>query len=166
MQLRMICAAATTVGVVATGMLAGTAAAGSSAPCNASPVFAPWGDTANYVKMTAVGSESLSLGADGSASFKAGCVHFLEPQIRLFAINLGSPAASLRVSVQYKDTSNVNHDQTIGSVSGLLSPEQPSPSFSFDSSQLKGNVQVTLTATGSDGDWVVYAVYIDPFCAR
>lgn len=109
-------------------------------------------------------SGAIQLSGSTRATFTASCVNFLEPQVRLFASNAGAHSASLRVSVQYRDTSGMNHDVTIGTVTGAFTG--PSPVFTFAGLNISGNVQVTLTAIGTGANWYVSGVYIDPFRAR
>ena len=159
MRLKTLLLLGTTIAALSTGLLTRAASAANGLPCNATTVFAPWGDTAGYVQMNDVGASK-----SGASVFKASCVNFLEPEIRIVAQNVGDPSATLSVSVQYRDETG-SHDETIGTLSGF-SDSQPSAVLSFDPSQLRGNVQVTLTPSGPSSDWLVSGVYIDPFCAR
>ncbi len=140
------------------GLLAGPASAGTGFPCGATALFAPLGDAAGYVQMHSVRASSTNM------VFRASCVAFLEPQVRIVAQNAGDPAATLTVSAQYTDAAGF-HDDTIGTLSGDSGP-QSSPVFSFAPSGLKGNVQITLTASGPLSDWLVAGVYIDPYMSR
>ena len=140
------------------GLLAGPASAGTGFACGATAQFAPLGDSAGYVQMHAIRSSSTTM------VFKASCVAFLEPQIRIVAQNAGDPSATLTVSAQYPDATG-SHNVTIGTLSGY-SRWQASPVLSFAPSQLKGNVQITLTASGPLSDWLVSGVYIDPYMSR
>jgi len=149
----------TTLASLSIGLLAGPASAGTGFSCGATAQFAPLADAAGYVQMHAIRSSSAT-----SSVFAASCVAFLEPQIRVVAQNVGNPSATLTVSVQYTDATGF-HNNTIGTLSGY-SRWQASPILSFAPSELRGNVQVTLTASGSLSDWLVSGVYIDPYMSR
>lgn len=158
MQPKVLLLLGTTLASLSVGLLAGTASAGTGFACGATAQFAALGDTAGYVQMHAIRSSSTS------SVFKASCVAFLEPQIRVVAQNAGDPSATLTVSAQYTDATGL-HNDTIGTLSSYSS-SQASPVFSFAPSQLTGNVQITLTASGPLSDWLVSGVYIDPFMSR
>jgi hypothetical protein len=157
MQPKALLLLGTTLASLSIGLLAGPASAGTGFRCGATAQFAPLADTAGYVQMQAIGSSSAGV-------FTASCVAFLKPQIRVVAQNTGDPSATLTVSVQYTDATGF-HNDTIGTLSGY-SDSQASPVLSFAPSQLRGNVQVTLTASGPLSDWLVSGVYIDPYMSR
>ena len=148
----------TTLASLSIGLLAGPASAGTGFACGATAQFASLDDSAGYIPMHAIRSSSTNM------VFTASCVAFLQGQVRVVAQNTGDPSATLTVSAQYRDATGF-HDDTIGTLSG--DPDsQVSPVLSFAPSQLKGNVQITLTASGPLSDWVISGVYIDPFKSR
>ncbi len=147
-----------TLASLSIGLLAGSASAGTGFACGATSQFAPLGDAAGYVPMHPVRASSANL------VFKASCVAFVEPQVRVVAQTTGDPSATLTVSAQCTDATGF-HNDTIGTLSGYSSL-QASPVFSFAPSGLKGNVQITLTASGPLSDWLVSGVYIDPYMSR
>jgi hypothetical protein len=169
MRFKAVFGSGAAVLALSVGVVAGAATAGTSAPCGGSAVFAAAGDSSPYVQMHAIGKKttaadgSLTLAGSSSAAFKGSCVAYRLPQVRLFAMNNGDAAATLRVSVQYKDSANQMHDETIGTLSSGSSTMQQSPAFAFDGSLVKGNVQVTLTSGGSGASWIIGGVYIDPY---
>lgn len=156
---------------LATGISAGSAiAGGNKVPCGATPVFAAYGDTLNYIPTSQViGSTSFTVtsnvrvsSAGGTAVFKpTSCVAKLEPVVRFWAQNVGSPAATLTVSADYKDTSGLPHHLAIATLSGY-STWQPTPILSFEAANVAGNIKISLTANGDGADWVVSDVYFDP----
>jgi hypothetical protein len=103
----------------------------ASAVCGAeegSQVFAPWGDTAEYVPAPqgnvedisawdvdddvtvlnenapfSTGSRSLLLTEGGEAVTPAMCISVFHPTIRFFAANTGSPASRLQIEILYED---------------------------------------------------------------
>jgi hypothetical protein len=158
MRFKALLLLGTTLASLSIGLLAGPASAGTGFACGATAQFAPLGDSAGYVQMQAIRSSSTSL------VFTASCIAFLKPQVRIVAKNAADPSATLTVSAQYTDATG-SHSETIGTLSGY-SRSQTSPVFSFAPSQLKGNVQITLTASGPLSDWQVFGVYIDPFMSR
>ena len=88
-----------------------------------------------------------------------GHVSFLDPQVRLLTAKTGNPSGTLTVSVQYTDASG-SHNVTLATFGGS-SRVQPSPALVFNPWQLKGNVQVTLSASPGS-NWVISGVYVDP----
>jgi hypothetical protein len=159
MQVKVLLSLGTILAALSTGVLAGPASARTSDyPCGAAALFASQGDQAGYLEMHAAG------GQRGELVYKASCVHFLEPFVRVVAQNVGDPNSTLTVSVQYKD-SDGSHDDTIGTLSGF-GEMQASPVLAFAPSGFHGNVRVTLTSSGSLSDWLVDGVYIDPYMSR
>ena len=170
MRLKAVLGGGAVAVVLSLGALAGVATAASGTPCGGSAVFAALGDNAHYVQMNAVGGTpnaaangSITLSGSSSAVFKGSCVAFLLPQVRFYAMNAGGAASTLRVSVQYKDSANVSHDDTIGTLSSGYATMRPSPALTFGGSQVNGNVQVTLTPSGAGAKWILGGVYVDPF---
>ena len=169
MRLKAVLGGGAVAVVLSLGALAGVATAASGTPCGGSAVFAPLGDNAFYVQMNAVGGTpsaangSITLSGSTSGVFKGSCVAFLLPQVRFYAMNAGGAASTLRVSVQYRDSANVFHDVTIGTLSSGYATMRPSPALTFGGSQVNGNVQVTLTPSGAGAKWILGGVYIDPF---
>jgi hypothetical protein len=157
MRFKIFLAALTTVGAVVAGSIAGPAAAATN--CSGSQVFAPWGDNASYIQMNSVAGTTGQLGGSTSAVYGGYCTSVVKPQIRLFAKNSGG-WGTLTVSVQYKDTAGVKHDDVIGTLNG--SGSWPSQIMTYGAAA--GNIQVTVTAHG--GNWQVAGVFLDPFCAR
>ena len=158
MQPKALVLVGSTLASLSIGLLAGTASAGTGFACGATAQFASLGDSTGYVPMQAIRASSKT------AVFSGSCVAFLHPQVRIVARNAGNPSATLTVSAQYTDANGV-HNDTIGTLSGYSS-SQVSPVFSFSPTELKGNVQITLTASGPLSDWVVSGVYIDPYMSR
>ena len=166
MRLQVISAITALAAAVGMAVAAGSFAA-NGAPCNASPVFAAWGDTANYIAMNPVGgANALSTVTVGptAATYKASCVGLLNPEVRLVARNVGSASSVLTVSVEFHDATGW-HTKTIGTLSGY-SGKSPSPILGLNATNIKGNVTLTLTTSGAGARWLVSGVYIDPYKLR
>jgi hypothetical protein len=166
MRLQVISAITALAAAVGMTLAAGSLAA-NGAPCNGSPVFSAWGDTASYVAMNPVGSarpsSNVTVGPT-AAVFKGSCVGLLNTDVRLIAQNVGNPSSSLSVSVEFHDATGW-HTKTIGTLSGY-SRMSPSPILSLDATKIKGNVTLTLTASGAGARWLVSGVYVDPYKHR
>jgi hypothetical protein len=163
MRLHVISATTALAAAVALALTAGAFAANGT-PCNASPVFAAWGDTANYVALTPVGGGNASRVVVGPAAvtYKGSCAAFLSPDVRLIARNVGNPSSTLNVSVRFRDATGP-HEVALGALSGS---QNPSPILHFDATDLRGPIAVTLTATGPGARWLVSGVYVDPYKHR
>jgi hypothetical protein len=166
MRLQVISAITALAAAVGMTLAAGSLAANGT-PCNASPVFAAWGDTTNYIAMNPVGgANALSTVTVGpsAAAYRASCVGLLKLDVRLVARNTGNPSSSLTVSAEFQDATGW-HKKTIGTLSGY-SQMSPSPVLSLNAANVWGNVTVTLTASGAGARWLVSGVYIDPYKHR
>jgi hypothetical protein len=162
--------------------------------------FLPWLDPANYVLAPNGGFESgsgswtlaggatvvsgnesyrvhssadthaLSLPAGSSATSSAVCVGLLDPTLRLFAANSGSPLSTLKVDVLYNDITGRATSATVGTLPGTAS-WQPTLPVAFlanlNSLPLVTNgttsVAFRFTAQGKLGGWKIDDVYVDPY---
>lgn len=166
----LVAVAVLTTGIVAGSALAGSNAGGNGAPCGSSPVFAAYGDTLDYIPtQQIIGGEEFAVTsnvrvstAGGAAVFRpASCIGKLEPVIRFWAQNLGGPSSTLAVTVDYKDRSGVIHHQALGTLSGYAG-WQPTPILVFDAAKVYSNIKISLTPNGTGADWLVSDVYFDP----
>jgi len=165
MRLQVISAVTALAAAVALALTTASFAA-NEVPCNASPVFAAWGDSSNYVAMAPVGGARASTVVVGPAAvaYQGSCIGFLNPEVRIVAQNAGDPGSTLTVSIRFQDATGW-HNETIGTLSGY-SRSGPSPILRLDATNLRGNVTVTLSASGRGARWLVSGVYLDPYKCR
>jgi hypothetical protein len=164
MRLQVISAVTALAAAVALALTA-TSFGAHGTPCNASTVFAAWGDTANYVAMTPVGGARASSVVVGPAvSYRGSCIGLHKAEYRLIAQNAGNASSTLTVSARFQDATGW-HSETIGMLTGYAQ-SAPSPILRLHASGLRGNVTLTLSASDSDARWLVSGVYADPYKYR
>lgn len=113
---------------------------------------------------------SLLLEHGDAATFHSGCATRLKPQIRFLARATGG-SGSLRVDITYFDRSGEHTVALTTLDAGAYGSWSPTPALQFlDPArpllrQVRGSVEVTLSATGAAA-WQVDDLYIDPFLRR
>ena len=124
----------------------------------------------NFHVNSAGDAYALSLPAGGSATSRSICVGTLDPTLRLFSVNSGSPLSTLRVDVLFTDALGVSRTATVGTVVNTSSWQPTSPiAFlaNLSSPPLITNgttwVAFRFTAQGSLGGWKIDDVYVDPY---
>jgi hypothetical protein len=158
--------------------------------------FAPWLDPANYVLMTggsletttgwalsggaqlvsgnepfnvnaASDSHSLALPSGSSATTPAFCVNLLRPDLRFFAVNSGSPLATLEVdSITSVLGLKVTTPVGVLLAGSAWQPTLPLPFLDGLLSLTQGTVQFRFTPLGAGSGWRIDDVYVDPFKSR
>jgi hypothetical protein len=120
-------------------------------------------------------SDSHSLYLDSSSSAKTGtvCVGALDPTLRLFVLNAGSPLSTLKVEVLFTDTLGTSRSASIGLLMGTGSWKPTLPlaflaNLAHPPAVTDGKVAVAFrfTPRGSAGRWKIDDVYVDPFKGR
>jgi hypothetical protein len=118
-------------------------------------------------------SYSLLLPQSSSATTSPMCVGILDPTLRLFAVNTGSPFSRLRVEALYIDAFGNSRSATVALLSGYRTWQPTSP-LVFRA-QLTNPPLVTdgttsvafrFTPLGINGQWKIDDVYVDPFKGR
>ncbi|HET9677952.1 MAG TPA: hypothetical protein VFP21_10665 [Solirubrobacterales bacterium] len=116
-------------------------------------------------------SRALSLPAGSSALSPPVCMSIDTPIFRLLTRNTGNPSAGLRVEAIYP-LLGLLRTKTVSTVYGN-STWAPSQQMStvLTLSTLVGTlipsaIQIRITPVGSDGNWQVDDLYIDPFARR
>jgi hypothetical protein len=114
---------------------------------------------------------SLSLPSGSSATTGTTCVELLDPTLRLFAMNSGSPLSLLKVEVLFADASGTPRALPIASMLGgtRWQPTLPMPivaNLLYPPLVTDGKVEVAFRFTpvgfGKSG-WRIDDVYVDPF---
>jgi hypothetical protein len=126
-----------------------------------------------YKVSSSTDSHALFLGARGSATSPWMCVHLLDPTVRLFVKNSGSPLSLLKVEVLFRDPAGLTRSLPVGLLPGLgvwepslpvLYLENATQVLSLDG--LTTRVAFRFTPTGGlllgNGSWTVDDVYVDP----
>jgi len=189
-----VLAASVTGGVVATPASAGGCDATETQP------FLPWLDAAQYVLApggaidTDNGTWQLSGGAavvpgnepyfvhdvtddeslslpSGSAAVTSGfCMRLVDPTIRFFALNSGSPLATLRVEVLFRDgLGAVLGRATIATLTASAEWEPTATILVLANATVPlgtRSVQFRFTPNGTRGAWQIDDLYVDPFLSR
>jgi hypothetical protein len=109
---------------------------------------------------------SLSLALDGSATSAALCVGLGHPTIRFFARNTGSAAATLAVSVQFRDLRGNQRSTPIGLITAgpRWEPTPPLPVTVNALALLTAqDVHFGFSPASGRGEWSVDDVYVDPY---
>jgi hypothetical protein len=114
-------------------------------------------------------AHSLSLPPGSSATTGTTCVELLDPTLRLFVVNTGSPLSTLQVEALYEDVFGTPRAQTIALLfgTGRWRPTLPilslanlhAPPLLTDG---KADVAFRFTPRGL-GSWRIDDVYVDPF---
>jgi hypothetical protein len=177
-----------------------TASAGDGCASTATQPFLPWLDPAHYAlapnggfedgsaswrlrngAVPVTGNEpfyvtaadddsSLALPPGASATSGDVCVHLLDPTLRFFVANEGSPRSTLKVEVLYTNLLGGSSGSTVAVLTGAREwqPTLPLP-FLANLGALPlvtdGTVEVgfRFTAQGDGGEWRIDDVYVDPF---
>jgi hypothetical protein len=114
---------------------------------------------------------SLSLPSGSSATTGTTCVELLDPTLRLFALNSGSPLSLLKVEVLYADASGTPRALPVALMPGgtRWQPTLPMPVLAnllYPPLATAGKVDVAFRFTpvglGKSG-WRIDDVYVDPF---
>ena len=114
--------------------------------------------------------ESLSLPPGSAAETPLVCLQLADPTIRFFALNSGSPLATLKVEVIFRDGLGALLGRaTIATLTAL--PEwQPTPAIPVlaNATVLAGTrwVQFSFTPNGPNGAWQIDDLYVDPWLSR
>jgi hypothetical protein len=121
----------------------------------------------------ATDGHSLVLPPGSSATTAATCVSLLDPSLRLFTVNTGSPLSVLKVEALYTDALGYSRSTTVSLLIGL-NTWQPSLPVAF-LAQLanpplltdgRTSVAFRFTPVGKLGNWKIDDVYVDPFKGR
>jgi hypothetical protein len=177
-----------------------TASAGDGCASTTTQPFLPWLDPASYAlapnggfedgavswrlrngavpvagnepfHVTSAGDDSsLALPPGASATSADVCVRLLDPTLRLFVANAGSPASTLKVEALYTNLLGGSSRSTVAILTGARGwqPTLPLP-FLANLGALplvtSGTVEVgfRFTAQGEGGEWRIDDVYVDPF---
>jgi hypothetical protein len=116
----------------------------------------------------AADSRSLSLPAGSSAVSPPICMSIDTPVFRFLAKNTGDPAAGLRVEATYS-LLGLLRTKTLSTVKAGPSwaPTQELSTVltlsTVMSTVIPSAIQIRITPVGSDGQWTVDDLYIDPF---
>jgi hypothetical protein len=115
-------------------------------------------------------THALSLPTGSSAKTRTMCVSLLDPTVRLFVANSGSPLSTLRVDVLYTDFLGVTRTVPVGIALGtpawqptlpiLFLANLTSPPLITDGTT---SVAFRFTAQGGFGGWRIDDVYVDPY---
>ena len=118
-------------------------------------------------------SYSLLLPSSSSATTSPMCVAILDPTLRLFAVNTGSPFSRLHVEALYIDAFGNSRSPTVAMLSGyrtwrptsplVLSAQLTNPPLITDGIT---SVAFRFTPLGINGQWKIDDVYVDPFKGR
>jgi hypothetical protein len=116
---------------------------------------------------------SLLLPASSSATTTPMCVTMLDPTLRLFVFNTGAQRSNLKVEVLYVDAFGKARSDTIALVSGtrtwkatvplLFRAQLTHPPLITDGTT---SVAFRFTPLGTNGDWKIDDVFVDPFKGR
>jgi len=113
---------------------------------------------------------SLSMPSGASAVSSPACVGTLSPTLRFFARNTGSSSSTLRVDVLYTDALGLRRAIPVGTAGAADTWAPSSPYLVLANITAlplltNGSARVSLgfTAQGTDGDWQIDDVYIDPY---
>jgi len=114
---------------------------------------------------------SLSLPAGSSATSPSTCVGLGEPTLRLFARNTGSLLSTLKVEVQFEDSTGKVRSLTVGLLTGTgtWQPTLPLPVLANLLPLLPNQntaVAFRFTPQGAGGSWRIDDVYVDPWRGR
>jgi hypothetical protein len=116
---------------------------------------------------------SLLLPPDSSATTTPMCVAILDPTVRLFIVNTGSQRSRLEVEVLYTDAFAKSRSATVAILSGSPSwrPTLPLPfraQFTHPPLVTEGTTWVAFrfTPLGTNGNWRIDNVFVDPFKGR
>jgi hypothetical protein len=184
------------IGSVTGARPAHAATTGSCPSATLSQPFLPWADPAWYRRLPNAGFErygrawslvgarvvadnepfyvnsetdslALNLGDSGSATSSTVCVGALDPTLRLFVRNTGSPLSLLQVSVVFTDADGLLSTVPVGLVAAGAD-WQPTLPIAVGANALSlvdgsTNVAFRFTAVGLGGDWTIDDVYLDPF---
>jgi hypothetical protein len=115
---------------------------------------------------------SLSLPAGSFATSPAICVTANAPTMRFFVTNTGAPSARLQVSTLFTLQNGTVGSLPVATVSGTKT-WQPSPIILFYANLLalssptgSTNVSFQFRPLGTNGQWRIDDVYVDPFKHR
>ena len=115
-------------------------------------------------------SKSLSLPTGASATTSDVCVGLLDPTVRLFVMNTGSPLSTLKVEVLVTDASGKTHSSLVGLVLGGRAWQPTLPLLYLQNLRAlplltdgTTSVSFRFTAQGLLGGWRIDDVYVDPF---
>jgi hypothetical protein len=127
----------------------------------------------SYDVRSATDTHSLSLPTGSSATTGPVCVGVLDPTVRLFARNTGSPLSTLRVEVLYEDEGGASKTASLGALLGGPSWQPTLPQAIFANLQSlplvtdgASWVSFRFTPQSSLGSWRIDDVYVDPFKGR
>jgi hypothetical protein len=114
--------------------------------------------------------QMLALAGDASATGREMCVSLLDPTVRLFVRNTGSPLSSLEVDLIYTDALGQKRTVPVATLTAgsdwrptapiLLLANLASPPLVTNGTT---QVALRLKTHGADGAWAVDDVYVDPF---
>jgi hypothetical protein len=127
------------------------------------------GNESFYVHGGADG-KSLALPAGASATTSEICVGLLDPTVRLFVRNTGSPLSTLKVEVLVRDATGKTHSSLVGLLLGGRTWQPTLPLLYVQNLRSlplltdgATNVSFRFTAEGLLGAWRIDDVYVDPF---
>lgn len=116
-------------------------------------------------------AKSLSLPSGSSATSRPACVGVEYPTVRFFARNTGAATSTLKVEVVFETSRGV----TVLPIAMLTSSSswQPTPPILFwanlvalTSERNQTGVSFRFTPQGTNGNWSIDDLYIDPYRAR
>jgi hypothetical protein len=122
-----------------------------------------------YSVAAAGDSRSLSLPAGSTATSPVECTDILDPTVRLFVRNTGSPASQLDVIALYPGLLGGVEESLVGRLTGS-SRWEPSPIISLLGANLSSTLSLSRTVIAfrfvpadRTGSWQIDDVYVDPY---
>jgi hypothetical protein len=116
---------------------------------------------------------SLLLPASSSATTTPMCVTMLDPTLRLFVVNTGSQRSNLKVEVLYVDAFGKARSDTVALLNGSRAWRATAPlpfraQLTHPPLLTDGTTSVAFrfTPLGTNGDWKIDDVFVDPFKGR
>jgi len=123
-----------------------------------------------YLVHDAADDESLSLPPGSSALTRPVCLELTDPTIRFFALNTGSPLATLKVEVLFRDGLGALLGRVTIANLVALGKWQPTAAIPVlaNAAVLAGtsSVQFRFSPNGNGGAWQIDDVYVDPWVSR
>jgi hypothetical protein len=127
------------------------------------------GNESYYVR-SGSDSNSLALPSGASATTSEVCVGLLDPTVRLFVVNTGSPLSTLKVEALVRDASGQTHAALVGVILGTRTWQPTLPVLFLQNLRAlplltdgTTSVSFRFTAQGLLGAWRIDDVYVDPF---
>ena len=114
--------------------------------------------------------ESLSLPPGSAALTPRVCLQLTDPTIRFFALNTGSPLATLKVEVLFRDGLGALLGRATIATLTAFPQWQPTPAIPMlaNATVLAGtrSVQFRFAPQGTTGAWQIDDLYVDPWVSR